>query len=306
MRFGSALAANDEATRLANMGASAVPSASAGATGSRAPSAAALRETQPLLPIDDFEDEDTQVRRICDLRPPIEAVGVVVPAKDEAALLPRCLAALDVALARLPAHVRRLTVMVLDDCEDASPRIVGNWCSGAPGWAWAEVAFRNVGRARAAGMQHILGDFADVDPSRIWLASTDADSVVPPDWLTAQLGLADTGADAVAGTIEVDDWREFPAGFGERFRQFYAAQGTPARHGHVHGANLGVRAAAYLAVGGFAPLASGEDHALWKALCATSCAPLSSRLAPVTTSGRRSSRAPGCFSGFLTALSRAA
>ena len=33
-------------------------------------------------------------------------------------------------------------------------------------------------------------------------------------------------------------------------------------HGHVHGANMGFRGDAYLAAGGWYPLASGEDHDL--------------------------------------------
>jgi hypothetical protein len=89
--------------------------------------------------------------------PAIEAVGVVIPAHDEAALLPRCLAALDLALAQLPAALRRLAVIVLDACDDASPRIIADWSTGAVHRACQQVAFRNVGRARAAGMQHVLG-----------------------------------------------------------------------------------------------------------------------------------------------------
>lgn len=129
---------------------------------------------------------------------------------------------------------------------------------------------------------------------------------MPLDWLTAQLGLTRAGIDAIAGTSEVHDWRDYPVGFAERFRQFYAAHGSHDRHGHVHGANLGVRGDAYLAVGGFAPLPSGEDHALWNALRTAGRAHVASHLVPVTTSVRRVARAPAGFSGFLRAFDHAA
>ncbi|GAB3825798.1 hypothetical protein [Kribbella italica] len=34
-------------------------------------------------------------------------------------------------------------------------------------------------------------------------------------------------------------------------------------HDHVHGANFGVRGSAFLAVGGYRPIATGEDRDLW-------------------------------------------
>ncbi|MDQ1620699.1 MAG: hypothetical protein QOE19_3268, partial [Actinomycetota bacterium] len=52
----------------------------------------------------------------------IDRVGVVVPVRDEQELLPRCLDALEVAIARLTAD-RGLpvsAVVVLDRCTDGS------------------------------------------------------------------------------------------------------------------------------------------------------------------------------------------
>lgn len=225
----------------------------------------------------------------------IEAVGVVVPVHDEAALLPACLAALDQALAQLPPALRRIAVVVLDACTDDSPAIARRWAVGDR--ACLRVDARSVGCARAAGMQRVLDELAGHDPSCVWLATTDADSVVPPGWLADQLALAANGAEAVAGSIEVRDWRGYPAGFSERFLQFYAPPGSGDSHGHVHGANLGVRADAYLAVGGFSSLPTGEDHALWNALHARPR--VSSRKLAVTTSARNHARAPDGFSRFL-------
>ena len=50
------------------------------------------------------------------------------------------------------------------------------------------------------------------------------------------------------------------------FRERYAAGTGP--HSHVHGANLGFRASAYLTAGGFPPVPTAEDHALVAALTA--------------------------------------
>jgi glycosyltransferase involved in cell wall biosynthesis len=226
----------------------------------------------------------------------IEAVGVVVPVHDEAALLPACLGALDRALARLPVQLRRVAVVVLDACTDDSPAIARAWAVASER-AWLRVDVRNVGCARAAGMQRVLDELAAHDRARVWLATTDADSVVPPGWVADQLALAADGAEAVAGSVEVRDWRGYPAGFSERFQQFYAPPGSEDSHGHVHGANLGVRGDAYLSVGGFASLPTGEDHALWNALHARPR--VSSRKIAVTTSARRQARAPDGFSRFL-------
>ena len=43
-----------------------------------------------------------------------------------------------------------------------------------------------------------------VDPARSWVANTDADTVVPPHWLTAQVALAGDGHALVVGTVLPD------------------------------------------------------------------------------------------------------
>ncbi|WP_244943337.1 hypothetical protein [Streptomyces inhibens] len=75
------------------------------------------------------------------------------------------------------------------------------------------------------------------------------------------------------------------------------------RHPHIHGANLGVAAAPYLAAGGFPALAHGEDRALVAALERLSCRILRTDECPVRTSGRLDPRAPQGFGTFLRQLS---
>jgi glycosyltransferase involved in cell wall biosynthesis len=229
----------------------------------------------------------------------IDAVAVVVPVHDEAELLPSCLAALEAALSRSP--VRSLAVIVLDACRDASAEISRRWAAERDDIVIAEIDARNVGYARAIGATHALARCSE-PRDRIWLATTDADTHVPRDWLREQLRLADAGAEAFAGTIAVADWGEHGTGLGDRFAEFYARD-VGDSHPHIHGANLGVRADAYLAAGGFAPLPTGEDHALWRALSNRSR--VATRGLPVITSARKHARAPAGFSGFLVAFAEA-
>ncbi len=217
---------------------------------------------------------------------------MVVPAHDEQRLLPACLAALRVAAAH-PAlrHLAVHLVPVLDACSDDSGAV-------APGAL--EVTARNVGVARAAGFAEVLRAEAGRPPEQLWLATTDADSTVPADWLVEQLRLAGRGADAVAGTVRVDDWSEQPAQVQRRFAGTYGAPG--ADHLHVHGANLGLSAQAYVDAGGIAPLALAEDRALVDTLHARGLRVVATGRIPVTTSGRRESRTAGGFADHLRGL----
>jgi hypothetical protein len=222
----------------------------------------------------------------------IRAVGVVVPVHNERDLLPGCLSSVRIA-ALHPAlrHVAVHVVPVLDACADGS----GDHCPGA-----LEVTARNVGVARAAGFNAVLGREAGRPGAEIWLATTDADSRVPPDWLAIQLAFAHGGADAVAGTIRVADWSPQPLTVRRRFTETY---GTPgAGHPHVHGANLGVTAAAYTAVGGIPALTVGEDQALVDALRAHGYRVVATGRIPVTTSARPDSRTTGGFADHLRGL----
>jgi hypothetical protein len=70
----------------------------------------------------------------------------------------------------------------------------------------------------------------------------------------------------------------------------------------VHGANLGIRASAYLAAGGFRPLRTAEDPMLLATATEAGCAVVQARDITVETSGRRWGRAPRGFSNLLRTL----
>lgn len=67
---------------------------------------------------------------------------------------------------------------------------------------------QNPGKARAAA-QHALA-MLGTTASALWLACTDADSVVPPNWLAFQLAQARAGWEAVVGTVAVTRWPPVP------------------------------------------------------------------------------------------------
>lgn len=227
----------------------------------------------------------------------ITAIGVVVPAHDEELVLESCLAALQAAVRSVgPVPVR--ICVVADACTDRTAGV-----AQAAGTEVISIAERNVGAARAAGMAAILSTLKQHLPDRIWLATTDADTTVPSWWLTAQLAYAATGSDAVVGTVTVSDWTGHPPHVPAAFAAHYSTPDGP--HPHVHGANFGCRASAYLRAGGFRALPAAEDHDLLQRLIGTGCAIARSKNIPVTTSSRRHGRAPAGFSQFLTVLGAA-
>ncbi|UZF56790.1 glycosyltransferase [Gordonia polyisoprenivorans] len=223
----------------------------------------------------------------------IDRVVVVIPAHNERDLLPACLRAVRIAAdaVRIPVHVG----VVLDTCTDGSAEVIG-----------AEVApivgeFGAVGAARAAGIAALLHDASsETDPERTWVATTDADSEVPGNWLQHHLMRAADGADAYAGTVTPKDWTRWPAALADRYRRRYRDHDG---HRHIHGANLGVRADAYLAVGGFGELPHDEDVDLIERLESAGVSIAWCAQAPVATSTRRHGRAPEGFAAHLRSLS---
>lgn len=210
-------------------------------------------------------------------------IAVIVPAHNEEAHIKHCLASIIKAaghpgLAGEPVKV----IVVLDACDDrtgARARRLGA--------RTMDIAARNVGMARQAGAAMALAAGAR------WLAFTDADSVVAPQWLAAQLSLR---ADAVCGTVTVEDWGRY----GERMRRHFELTYTDEEgHSHIHGANLGVSAQAYAAAGGFTGLETGEDVAFVEALARSGARIAWSRRPRVVTSVRTNFKAPGGFGATL-------
>ncbi|MCZ4119978.1 glycosyltransferase [Streptomyces sp. H39-S7] len=229
------------------------------------------------------------------------AIAVVIPAHNEQLLLPRALDALEVAR-RHPAlaGVRIVTVVAADSCRDRTAALARE-----AGAEVVELSGRNPGAARAAGVAHALAVLG-TRPARTWIATTDADSAVPPDWLARQAGHAGEGWEAVVGTVRVESWPPHAAALAARFEELYEASRPAAglhwEHPHVHGANLGVAASAYLRIGGFPPLTVGEDRGLVAALERGAHRVLRTADCTVVTSARLRARARGGFGDHLIGL----
>ena len=222
-------------------------------------------------------------------------IGIVIPAHDEQLYLDDCLRAARIAACSTALHGEAVQItVVLDSCTDGSLAVVERHMALCAGTSCSighvTVAARNVGVARAAGVAHVLRAGAR------WLAFTDADTKVSPDWLAAQLRL---NVDVVCGTVGVDDWtphRDNAEALRLHFRRSYTdADG----HRHIHGANMGVSAEAYRRAGGFEPLACSEDVALVEALQRSGARFAWSAAPRVTTSARCDAKARGGFGDTL-------
>jgi hypothetical protein len=251
----------------------------------------------------------------------IEAVAVVVPARDEQERVVECLRSVRRSLAALPPATATAVAVVLDRCTDATPELVAAELSGWPGASSVRVAAlggRRAGRALGAGPAHIVagtgvGAVRDVGVrlllrrlrrhrrDRVWLLHTDADTTVPEDWAAAHLRAARGGACGVAGVADLGS-PTLSTAAAAHYRAVVDAGLDGAEHHHVYGANLGVRADAYLAVGGFPADGAGEDHGLWARLRVAGYPLASPRSVRVTTSARLRGRAEGGLADLLRSL----
>ncbi|GAY08021.1 glycosyltransferase family 2 protein [Pseudonocardia sp. N23] len=239
----------------------------------------------------------------------IDAVAVVVPAHDEEALVGGCLEALDEALdaaVREVADLRIAVCVVLDRCSDATPRVVrdavGRWHRPAVVRTVVTTGDRTVGELRTLGLDDAVRRLGDVPPGRVWLLSTDADTRVPPTWVRDHLRHAGAGADAVVGMVDLDGLTLLPDDVQCRYTDLVDAGITPDAHTHAYAANLGVRADAFQAVGGFPVVAAGEEHALLAALRGAGRRIVTPVGLRVRTSARTHGRAAGGLADLLRDL----
>lgn len=226
---------------------------------------------------------------------------VLVPARNEERLLPRCLRSILVACAALPPNVSYDIVVAVDRSTDQTLPIAQDFLEGRGIVVISDAGV--VGSARALAAEAALGRYTG-PLHRCWLANTDADCRVPEAWLIDQLLLAKNGVEAIAGTVDVDSFADFKPDVAALFRSSYIIHSDDS-HPHVHGANLGIRADAYMRAGGWASLRTAEDHDLWNRLADNGSRSLSMGKMKVLTSGRRIGRAPHGFAGALAAHNEA-
>jgi cellulose synthase/poly-beta-1,6-N-acetylglucosamine synthase-like glycosyltransferase len=213
------------------------------------------------------------------------SIGVIVPAQNEEASIKRCIESIVAAAGHSGRGDSLWVVVVADACSDTTAQIARREL-GTFGRV-LECKVRSSGTARRLGVEAVLEHFRGVDARAIWLANTDADTSVPVDWIDIQLAFADGCGKA----------REI-------YNTTYHTQ-SDGTHTHVHGANIAVRADAYLDVGGWRDLALSEDHCLWRRLRSRGWRVSSPVRSVVLTSARLVGRARGGFADTLEAQIKA-
>jgi cellulose synthase/poly-beta-1,6-N-acetylglucosamine synthase-like glycosyltransferase len=223
-------------------------------------------------------------------------VAVVVPARNESELIGRCLSSMTVACEALAIRTRgrvsSSVVVVADGCTDDTAALAGTYPVSV-----IEVPAVGVGRARALGVSHHLGSLG-IEPARLWIANTDADSMVSREWLIAQAAAATSGADALVGGVRP----HFPELSSAQRVRWRASHANGRARTHVHGANFGIRASVYLQLGGFLPLAEHEDVDLASRVRGAGFRIHYAERVHVTTSGRSVGRTPGGYAAYLRGL----
>lgn len=228
-------------------------------------------------------------------------IVVVVPARNEEQLIGASLTSVVDASRRAVQHVDRVAISVVaDSCTDRTVEIARSVLAAQPLWSVTECDLGNVALVRSLGVEVGRRLLGSVRSDRIWMASTDADTMVPGDWLIDHVEAATRGTRALAGAVDIECFDGLPASartfFTETYTDLLPSHG---HHSHVHAANLGVRLDAYDDAGGWGSLPRSEDRDLWTRLERTGALVESPSSLRVVTSGRSIGRVPGGFADCL-------
>lgn len=234
-------------------------------------------------------------------------VVVAIPARDEERTVGRTVHDVRRALrvARGLAYVRHATVeVVAHRCRDATVAVAER-ALGRDGQVTRDETSWCVGQVRDAGVRRALARLGGT-PEDTWVLSTDADTRVGAQWVVDVVTRARrVDAVAVVGLAPLDRWRgsaEGAAAYARLLTGGMRPDDPVHQHDHVYGANLAVRADAYLAVDGFPAVPHGEDQALVDRLELTGRRLLRTADISVRTSGRMTARAAGGLADRLAAV----
>jgi len=161
-------------------------------------------------------------------------VSVVVPAFNEEHLLPACLAAL-----KRQDYDGAIEIIVVDNASSDRTGLL----AAREGVTVLQEPHRGYSKALARGFAAATGEI---------IASTDADTVVPPDWITRLVRAYDDGVVAVGGEIEFcrANWKARLLTQGLLPLINRVDRRNP-RGPHLWGANFSVRRSVFVAAGGW-------------------------------------------------------
>jgi glucosyl-3-phosphoglycerate synthase len=221
--------------------------------------------------------------------------SIVVPARDEEALVGACLEALADQRDVEPSAYEVL--LVLDGCSDATAARAAQAGARHPALRLHVIdePAAGVGRARRLGMDIACERLLELGRPGALVATTDADSAVEPGWLAAKLRAAAGGARAIGGDIvlaaaDEDLALRRDAGRAARLAALVGRE-PEAEHPHFSGASIAVTAEAYQLAGGLEPRAALEDEAFERALVRAGVPIVRTTAARVATSARADGRA---------------
>jgi glucosyl-3-phosphoglycerate synthase len=207
------------------------------------------------------------------LSPPDPALRacVVVPARNEEDLIATSLRALAAQTGIEPYEYEVL--LVLDGCTDATAERSREVAAAHPLLRLHLINGPGMGsgHARRAGMDAACDRLNGLGRPEGLIASTDADTVVAHDWLSAQLAATERGARAIGGRIELG-----PGTLPQAVVRWHSERGRSrhqklladpdrlgaAEHWQFSGASLALTAETYARVGGLEPRATLEDEGL--------------------------------------------
>ncbi|MCJ2032322.1 glycosyltransferase [Methylobacterium sp. J-043] len=238
---------------------------------------------------------------------------IAIPVRNEAERIARCLTAIDRQTGLAPGRLG--LVLFLNNCTDDTAAIVAGLVPALsiPVRVIERVhAGAHAGWARRAAMGAAVAwlEAEGTASTTATLLTTDADSIVPPDWVAANLAALEAGADAVAGRVELipEEAALLPPSLPARGRleDTYDALITEMEaridpdphdpwpcHRTTIGASLAVRLPAYRDVGGMPEIPLGEDGAFVGALLQRGFRVRHDRAVLVLISARLTGRAAG-------------
>jgi GT2 family glycosyltransferase len=206
-------------------------------------------------------------------------IAVGIPACNEANRVAACVG----RLLRQSGRGPDVVVVLANNCSDGTADRLRQTFGADPRLDLREVSlpppYAHVGWARRLAMDaaaDALGGFDDV------LLTTDADTLVAPDWIAANVRALAAGCDAVAGAaflmrceraqLAAEHRRRLLAA-GKYFTAlaYLRAEQAPAhdpwpRHDYEGGASIALRLQTYRAIGGAPTLRTGEDRAMFDAV----------------------------------------
>jgi cellulose synthase/poly-beta-1,6-N-acetylglucosamine synthase-like glycosyltransferase len=237
-------------------------------------------------------------------------ISIAIPASNEVATIVPCVAALALQPQTLPVGTQYSVHVLANNCRDGTAEIVRDHF-GACDWLRIHEVTSTAGDAHAGWARRMALDYAaeDLVAPEDLIFTSDADTVVAPDWGGKTLRYFEESFDAVAGIARIrgSEWNQLTPGQRRRFRQLTkykallsylrrdrAQPGDPwPNHDYEGGASIALTFDMYRKIGGCPALPCGEDRALFEAVRAAGGRVRHALDVRVFTSGRRRGRAKG-------------